>query len=62
MAWKGDAYDNVLLANGFDSISPAYFDTMGIRLLAGRDVSWQDTMKTIPVAVVSESLARALQR
>lgn len=61
VAWKGDAYSNDLLANGFDSISPAYFDTMGIRLLAGRDVSWQDTMKTIPVAVVSESLARALQ-
>ncbi|HUQ86390.1 MAG TPA: ADOP family duplicated permease [Vicinamibacterales bacterium] len=60
VAWKGDAYDN-LTANGFDSISPAYFDTMGIRLLAGRDVSWQDTMKTIPVAVVSESLARTLQ-
>jgi predicted permease len=62
VAWKGDAYDNLLLANGFDSISPGYFDTMGIRLLAGRDVSWQDTMKTIPVAVISESLARALQR
>jgi putative ABC transport system permease protein len=61
VAWKGDAYRNDLLANGFDSISPAYFDTMGIRLLAGRDVSWQDTMKTLPVAVVSESLARALQ-
>ena len=61
VAWKGDAYDDVLLANGFDSISPAYFDTMGIRLLAGRDVSWQDTMKTTPVAVVSESLARALR-
>lgn len=60
IAWKGDAYGN-LTANGFDSISPAYFDTMGIRLLAGRDVSWQDTVKTAPVAVVSESLARALQ-
>jgi ABC-type antimicrobial peptide transport system permease subunit len=34
---------------------------MGIRLLAGRDLSWQDTIKTAPVAVVSESLARALQ-
>jgi predicted permease len=61
IAWKGNNYDSSLLANGFDSISPAYFDTMGIRLLAGRDVSWQDTMKTTPVAVVSESLARALQ-
>ena len=61
IAWKGEAYDNVLLANGFDSVSPAYFETMGIRLLAGRDVSWQDTMTTVRVAVVSESLARALR-
>ena len=60
VAWKGDAYDK-LLANGFDSISPSYFQTMGIPLLAGRDVSWQDNMKTPPVAVVSESLARTLQ-
>jgi predicted permease len=61
VAWKGDAYDNARLANGFDSISPGYFATMGIRLLAGRDVSWQDTMSTARVAVVSESLARALK-
>ena len=61
VAWKGHPYED-LTANGFDSISPGYFDTMGIRLLAGRDLSWQDTLKTTPVAVVSESLARALQR
>ena len=60
VAWKGDVYDS-LMANGFDSISPEYFETMGIRLLAGRDISWLDTMQTMPVAVVSESLARALQ-
>jgi predicted permease len=61
VAWKGSPYED-LTANGFDSISPGYFETMGIRLLAGRDVSWQDTIKTTPVAVVSESLARTLQR
>jgi len=33
---------------------------MGIPLLAGRDVTWQDTMKTQPVGVVSDSLARML--
>jgi predicted permease len=60
VAWKGSPYED-LTANGFDSISPGYFETMGIPLLAGRDVSWQDTMQTVPVAVVSESLARALQ-
>jgi putative ABC transport system permease protein len=61
IAWKGNAYGD-LTANGFDSISPAYFHTMGIPLLAGRDLTWQDTLKATPVAVVSESLARALQR
>jgi predicted permease len=61
VAWKGAPYDNNVLATGFDSISPGYFDTMGIRLLAGRDLSWQDTITTTRVAVVSESLARALQ-
>jgi predicted permease len=43
-----------------DSVSPGFFATMGIRLLAGRDVAWSDTLQTRRVAVVSESLARAL--
>lgn len=43
-----------------DDVSPAFFRTLGIRLLAGRDVSWADTLQTRRVAVVSESLARAL--
>ena len=60
VTWKGSPYEG-LTATGFDSISPGYFETMGIRLLAGRDLTWQDTIKTPPVAVVSESLARALQ-
>jgi ABC-type antimicrobial peptide transport system permease subunit len=33
---------------------------MGMRLVAGRDVAWQDTLKTERVGLVSESLARAL--
>jgi ABC-type antimicrobial peptide transport system permease subunit len=33
---------------------------MGIPLLAGRDFSWSDTLQTRSVAIVSESLARAL--
>lgn len=43
-----------------DSISPGFFSMMGIPLLAGRDVSWTDTLQTRRVALVSESLARAL--
>lgn len=43
-----------------DSVSPEYFGTVGIPLLAGRLPSWSDTAKTPRVAAVSESLARAL--
>lgn len=59
VAWRGAAYTDTLTTT-LDATSPAYFETMGMRLLAGRDLSWQDTMKTTPVGVVSESLARAL--
>jgi predicted permease len=59
VAWKGDAYDSTRTM-ALDSISPGYFSTMGIPLLAGRDVTWQDTMKTQPIGVVSDSLARML--
>lgn len=45
---------------GNDYVSPEFFDTVGIRLLAGRNVAWTDTADTRPVVVVSESLARAL--
>ena len=59
VAWRGDAY-NSALTTGLDSISPAFFETLGMRLLAGRDLTWHDTAATIPVGVVSHSLARAL--
>jgi putative ABC transport system permease protein len=59
VAWRGDAY-TAALTTTLDSVSPDYFSTMAIRLIAGRDLSWQDTIKTRPVGVVSESLARAL--
>ena len=41
-------------------ISPGFFDTVGIPMLAGRDVAWRDLPDTPRVAIVSESLARAL--
>lgn len=59
IAWRGNAYGDAL-TSGLDSISPGFFDTMGMRLLAGRDLTWQDTLKSVPVAVISETLARAL--
>ena len=39
-------------------VSPGYFGAMGIRLLAGRDFTTQDAPGTMPVAIISESMAR----
>ena len=44
----------------FNFVSPGYFATAGIRLLAGRDITWAETNNATAVAVVSESLAREL--
>jgi predicted permease len=39
-------------------IAPGYFQTMGTRIVAGRDVTWTDLYDKRRVAVVSENLAR----
>jgi len=39
-------------------IGESYFETLGIRLLAGRAFTWADIHDRIPAVVVSESLAR----
>jgi putative ABC transport system permease protein len=44
----------------FKFVSPGLFKTMGNRLVAGRDFTWSDAYNQIPVAVVSENLAREL--
>jgi predicted permease len=38
-------------------VSPGYFKAAGTVLLAGRDIAWQDTNKTTPVAIVNRTLA-----
>ncbi len=43
-----------------DSVGPAFFDLMGMRLLAGREFRWSDDETSPPVAIVSQSLARRL--
>ncbi len=43
---------------GFSVISPAYFQTMSIPVIAGRTFSDRDDPNAAPVAMVSESLAR----
>ena len=41
----------------FDAVSPGYFATLGIPLLAGRDFSASDTGASVPVAIVSRAMA-----
>jgi putative ABC transport system permease protein len=41
-------------------ISPGYIATIGSRLIAGRDLTWAETYRQIPVALLSENLAREL--
>jgi predicted permease len=42
----------------FKFISPGFFATMGTPLVAGRDFTWNEIYKKIPVAIVSENFAR----
>jgi predicted permease len=39
-------------------ISPGFFSTMGTQMIAGRDITWDDTYQKRPVVVVNESMAR----
>ena len=40
------------------SIGPGYLHAAGTRLLAGRNVSWEDTPKTVLVALVNDTFAK----
>jgi putative ABC transport system permease protein len=46
----------------FKFVSPGFFETVGIRLIAGRDLTWIDLSRHSRVAVISENLARELWR
>lgn len=39
-------------------VSPGFFKTMGVPLVAGRDITWQEELERRPVVIVSENLAR----
>jgi predicted permease len=43
----------------FRSVTPGYFATLRIPMVAGRDVAWSDTPDTPAVIVVSQAAARA---
>lgn len=42
----------------FIQVSPEYFQTLGIPLVAGRDFTWTDIFNTTPVALISAKFAR----
>jgi predicted permease len=42
----------------FRFVAPGFFKTLGTPLIAGRDLTWSDIYNKIPVAIVSENLAR----
>jgi predicted permease len=42
----------------FAFVIPGFFETEGTPLVAGRDFTWTDIYKTLPVAIVSENFAR----
>ena len=52
--------NNAVLAPYVFTMSPGYLDAADIRLLGGREVSWQDTTKTPDVAIVNETFARKM--
>jgi len=43
-------------------VSPGYFSTLGIPLIAGRDLTWEETYNKVPVALISENFAREYWR
>ena len=45
---------------GIKFVSPGYFEAMGTRIIAGRDISWSDIETGGRVALISEEFAREL--
>jgi ABC-type antimicrobial peptide transport system permease subunit len=52
--------NNSVLSPYVFQMSPGYLEAAGTRLLAGRDVSWNDTPKTPHVAIVNETFAQEM--
>ena len=46
----------------FKFVAPGFFETMGTRLVAGRDFNWTEINNLTPVVIVSENMAREMWR
>jgi putative ABC transport system permease protein len=53
-----DARDEGLVTTQVHSVSPGYFSTLGIPILEGRAIGFEDVEKAIPVLVVSRAFAQ----
>ena len=56
-----DGGDPGQLKPAFDLVSPEFFSTLGIDVVAGRAFNWSDDEHAVPVAIVSRTLARRLK-
>jgi predicted permease len=72
---NGDGWHDPILVQGrtyaegefpplrlFKFVSPGFLKTLGTPLVAGREITWTDTYNKIPVAMISENLAREYWR
>lgn len=44
--------------SGFKTVGPSYFDTVGMRLLRGRNLDESDVAGALPVTVINETMAK----
>jgi predicted permease len=59
VSWSGE--EQTATTAIYEYASPGFFQTVGIPLLRGRDFSWSDAPGSLPVVLVSDSLARLLE-
>ena len=57
---EGQAVAATPTLRGIKFVSPGYFEAMGTRIIAGRDIAWSDIEAGGRVALISEDFAREL--
>jgi predicted permease len=55
---RSDAVGTVAPLRRAKTVSPGYFNAIGTRMVAGRDITWNDIYARTKVAIVSENFAR----
>jgi predicted permease len=61
IAAKGHTYQRGELADTFVYVvTPGYLNAIGMHLVKGRDIRWEDNDKKLGVVVINETVARAL--